>query len=801
MDTSLYSHIKRHIDENDFVSKYIFSGLSPDRSFEGKLTKELFKEHFYVEIDKDIQSKYREKLNELFNDTSNGVLGIRAHGGSGKTTSIEMISLDLNLDISKYTIGFLAGDDNYIGAINRINKICINKFRNKIGNAQFCNYLMNNVCKVTSILSNSGNDYEIYLQIWQVVQSTKLNDLLKEAAITAILRNFNLDNTIYGLKISLLLLSLLIISYDNYVNKKGKYLVVFDNIEFITSNSIGDKVYDCWTYLSNFYECDDDLNKIFNKIKFAVCARTTTGLSALQNNIGACWGDDDKYIIDIESGDFCAEALLKKLYFLHKNDLKNTKTYSITKLICQLICGINNTNAYMTYGKIVPTNKGVEYKDAEYTYFAKKYFSPFFGNDFRLLASSICNCLLDSQNTDFVDKIKELLIQSIEQPDLYEFSINGARNILWYLIFNKLSKKEFSYLGIQPIEGANRNHSPTRIILSYMYWHKIRHLLSNNWNEDSYSGIGLSQLTQKVLRFFYSDKDIAQTIYRLSNLSSYYEKPHTYFITINDHSVAKYLKDGELPPPNYVNNVELNLSPAGLCYVNYVSTHFEFFSARDKDNIAMPLIMYDSANDENGEVYKVINNIYNRITNYIDGMVMNCKKGCSKFKKQSALVCSYKRASQDELNVLDIFNCNLCVRLIQVHATIISIIDYIDRYRLYQISKEFDATIKKLTNINLLNQIEKFAGLFKKTKDMVNFPDNQFYNFLFKIYRNYNTLDNGAKLENLGLYQTLLNSRLLYYTKERNTDYIFEAIECEKYNPNPKEDLYKVCEYLQGNSN
>ena len=805
-EIGLYHHILNHINDESFVSKYIFSGLSPDRNLADNLTSQLFKDKFYVEFSEEIQLNYRTKLNQLFNDNSHGVLGIRAHGGSGKTTAIEMISTEVGAQsgVYKFTISFQAGDDKFTGAINRINKICKNRFKNRINNDPvFCLNILKNMKIIDSYFETlSNNDsvkYEQLIMLWGAIRKLSLNELLQQqVAITNQLRSLNGNDTIEGLQVALLFLCILLVSYSQNSSDFDKYLVIFDNIEFVTTNAIGDIIHSSWEVLSGIFEHLDDLYQNFKQIKFIVCARTTTGLGANQSNVGA-WGDADKYIIDIKSGDFFAEALLKKLYYLHINGLKNTKTYNITKLICQLICGITNTENYLQDGQVHDTNKEVEY-----TFFAKRYFSPFFGNDFRLLASSLCDCLLNPQNEEAVKQITQLLNDSTAKTELYEIYINEARNILWHLIFKKLGQNGvLEYYGIQPIDVSEKNHSITRLILSYMYWHKIRHLVNNNWNEKNYSGIRFKHLTKSVLGYFYSEDTIAQTIYRLSNLCSPNDaekrgiwKWYTHFITINTHSISESLQNGILDIETY-GDVKLELSPAGICYVHHVSSHFEFFSARDIHNPFNPLIMCDFSQIEKSNGYIAIENIYNRVSDFIDGMLLNCRNGCINFRKQNTIACAYKKSTNNRLNYAEIFNCNLCVRILQANAVIISSIDYIDRYRQYVLSKEIEEKNRIAINNKLLDQIAKFAGLFEKTKKINHCPDNNFYNFLQnKIFPYYNTTDNSEKLEKLGLYQTLSNSRLLYYRKDKDTDYIYEAIKTAKSTLNPINDLYKICKEL-----
>lgn len=817
-----YTEVSKNANDVGFVSKYIYSGVANGRNLDGALTKDIFKKFFYVEVNPNIQKKYNEKINQLFEDQQHGVLGIQAHGGSGKTTTIEMIEtiLPKPCDLEKIPIIFLGTDIGYSGAIYRINKICKNKYGNKsqanpenenrISNSAFYDAVSKNIKKVKNILeylSETDSNYEGLLSIWGIIAQGNLGDLIAENGIKYELlkneKNIDTEKGI-GLNAALLLLFVLIISdiACSKENDNKKILVVFDDIECVASSPIGNIIVESWSFLKSVFRCNEALYNGFNKIKTVVCARTTTGLIATQNGVGA-WGNNDEYIIDIENNDFYAEALLKKLKYLHDHDLKSSILYRNTKLICQLICGVNNTDKYLG-------NKIQENNDSpDITEFAKKYYAPFFGNDYRQLAACICGCILDSGNSLAVKKLEDLIKQSVsaKHEDLYRVSINGARNILWRLIFKYLVGNPeisethiFEYFGIQSIQGNKEDHSLTRILLSYLYWHNIRYLANNNWDASNYDGIPIEQLTSDVLNYFYDSEKIAKSIYKLSNLCAIKDgnkqkklNQYTYYININNHSIANDLSNGNLSNHEKFVGVKLKLSPAGVCYVHHVSSHFEFFSARDTELTANPLIMYEHVDDR---CIQVINNIYTRVLNYVKGMINNCAEGCKLYRQIHHNECSFNLSSNERFNLSHIFKCNLFVRVLEVNATIVSIIDYIDRYRQYLLLTEKNPLIRKTENEKLLNEIKNFAGLFTTTQKLIkssrSFPNN-FYNFIqYKIYPKYR--NDSKQMESLGLYQTFSNSRLLYYTGNKK-DLIFEAIEKE-LNELSGKTLFEICESI-----
>lgn len=816
-----YTEVCENANNYGFVSRYIYSGVANGRDLDGVLTKAIFKKFFYVEVNPGIQRKYNEKINQLFEDKQYGVLGIQAHGGSGKTTTIEMIETILTkpCNLEKISIIFRGRDAGYSGAIYRINQICKNKYgsqfndansnSSRISNSVFYNKVLENINEVKRILediSKKDSDFDSLLAIWGIIAKVNLGNLVTENGIKDELfkNGINIDTEQrIGLEIVLLFLFVLIISDIAYSSKDDnkKVLIVFDDIEWLTSKPIGNIIVNSWDCLKKVFSKNESLYNGFNKIKTVICARTTTGLIATQNGVGA-WGNNDEYIIDIENNDFYAEALLKKLKFIHNDDLKSSILYRYTKLICQLICGVNNTDKYLG-------NKVQENNDSpDITEFAKKYYAPFFGNDYRQLAACICGCILDSGNSLAVKKIEELIKQSAsaKQKDLYRVSINGARNILWRLIFKYLvgipeisDTHIFEYFGIQSIQGNREDHSLTRIILSYLYWHKVRYLVNNNWDASNYDGMPMEQLTSEVLNYFYDPEKIAKSIYKLSNLCSVNDgkklkklNQYTYFVIINNPSIANDLSKGILPDYEEFVGVKLKLSSAGVCYVHHVSSHYEFFSARDIDIVAKPLIMYEHVDEK---CLEAINNIYTRISNFVKGMIHNCE-GCKSYRDKNNNECAFNLSCQGRFKLSHIFKCNLFIRLLEVNATIISIIDYIDRYRQYLLLTEKNPMTRKTENEELLNEIRNFAGLFATTQKLINssrnFPNN-FYKFIqCNIYPKYR--NDSKQLESLGLYQTFSNSRLLYYTGN-DGDLIFEAIDKEMNELSGK-TLFEICESI-----
>lgn len=175
-------------------------------------------------------------------------------------------------------------------------------------------------------------------------------------------------------------------------------------------------------------------------------------------------------------------------------------------------------------------------------------------------------------------------------------------------------------------------------------------------------------------------------------------------------------------------------------------------------------------------------------------MVNNGKKGCIAYRSSNA-ICAFKRAynsKDDKMNFPYIFSCSLFIRLLEINASIISIIDYIDRYRIYILLKTNKQCIEE--NKLLLLEIKKFADLLAKNRSLFNDP-KEFYAFIkSKIFPEYNIIAYKNYLESVGLFQTLSNSRLLYYTGDTG-DLIYDAINQEMASPN--ESLFQACQKIQ----
>lgn len=785
---------------------YLMSGLATSKSYNGLITAEMFKENFYVAKSAAEESYCTSLINDLFAEPNHNVMALRAHGGSGKTVFINMLSTRneakdnleyINIDFEKSI--------SYTGFELVINKILqsTRKWLKPMFDAQetqeYQTRFRQCADKVLQILSNMDAENELFA-FWKKVNeiiftpenidvNTRIQKVMRSLSFEQV-KNFAGESKIIGVQISCLLLVLLILSKPN---DKNKYIIVFDNIEAISNNLavLPDVVTKTWKLLHNIFTAELFEFDFFKKITFLLAVRTTTNLSLVASQEDTFWGASNKYIYDLNYDDFCAEALLKKLKFLYDVDsLRYTNLYKDTYLICSLVCTESIINKYLHNEKI---------ETIDYKLFTRIRLSPFFGNNFRQVISHL-GLVLGEQK-------KKRISYLLNETDgrMLDIRINGARNILFNSIFNsfttlrEFNQSIFSFFGIGNIAGE-QNHSMTRIILSFLYWDKVRFCLQNKGLE--YSGVSLKRVIDSF-RYHYSDdmEVFVGILHRLSQLPeddrrktelmsqwSYLIKIDTVTnLTIDElwDIVNNYLTNNQ--NVNTLKIIKLELSEAGSCFISSFSNHFEFFNSRVEGNNLDPLFMHD--NELEVDEYYFENLIkFNlvSISNFVEGMIKNGKEACSKFQLAKISSLCYKE-NCDHKSCFDILNCSLFIRYIEMSSTVIEAINYIDRYRQYLWHQCKDVAADN----KLLDYIKQYGDLMAHIRGADPMFDifckNPYKELFNKENKEYNEI-----FQKNGLVRIPHNA---YYYEKNSFDCIFEAIEYEKINHTGL-DLYTRCEAI-----
>lgn len=535
------------------------------------------------------------------------------------------------------------------------------------------------------------------------------------------------------------------------------------------------------------------------KITFLIVVRTTTNLNLGTPQYDTFWGVCDKYIYDFNYDDFCAEALLKKLKFLHDDVvLRGTELYRNTYLLCSLLCTKSVIEKYLA---------NLQVAEIEYKVFTRERLVPFFGNNFRQVIVHLCDLFTSSDKAEQKSRIIALM-QHTEPDSIYNITINGARAILFNSIYkNFVGENIFSNFGIEPISG-NPTHSITRILLSYLYWDKVRYCFQNEGNVKNYHGVGLKTLINTFKYFYPEDKmeEFANQIYKSSPFHKgdddkiIHLSKWSYLLIINgissDISNEEFfegIKQCLEGRPTQIDKAQVYLSEAGLCYVTSTSIQFEFFNSRNLGS-SMPLFMVDNEFSNILETYRfesIIEQNYEDVKNFVYGMFGNGRNACVLFGHEKDF-CSFKAANKNQaLAKFNLFACSMFIRYLEVTSTIIEAINYIDRYRQYLFYSFGD----ERANSVLLKQLKSYCEMLTCVRDTSHLLDgkNDCGDFDEKKYSSlFLSVDsgpNGKVLKNAGLNR---NPYKAFYFERDHEECVFKALQYE-LEKNTGMSLFEIC--------
>lgn len=809
----LKEHLRIHAAERNFVASYLVSGLAPQNNFSGILTPELFKKYFYVKRD-EYENSINSVIRELFTDTNCNVMGLRAHGGSGKTIFINMLKTRIPTEnnVEYINIDFESNSTEtnkyavVTGAILKRARKWLRALFDEKSTTQYQDAFFDYIDDVQQIFKED-DDFDEFIDIWNSIckelhnpENIEISNIIKQVIRPksfGVIETATNQEGLIGIELACLILVLLIVAKPSDDNH---YIIVFDNLEAITSRDLSDLptvITKTWYFINKI--CTHLKVSFCNKITCIIAVRTTTNLFLNEPQYQSFWGVDDKYIVDLQYEDFSAEALLRKLKFLADDEyLKNSILYEKVHLICSMLCSQRTINEFLNEKELT---------EVDYKIFTKEKLAPFFGNNFRQLISHLCELL---SNQDVFCRIKELLSLG-EEESLYNITMNGIRGIMFNAIFKTFSQRDiFSYFGIDSISGRP-THSITRILLSFLYWDKIKFRLLNRGHIETYRGVSLKRIVD-VFKFFYSGDEIrefARILYRLSPFHAYdatkTEKlaQWSYFITFSDirssiserklyDIIQSYLTSGNCEfmdshQENYnLDSIMLNLSEAGLCYVSSISYNFEFFNSRNRD-LSTALFMFNNEKDNGFGTYKfdvVIRQNLCNLENFITGMIKNGKNSCylysNRKRKEDCIL-----ATQDKFAGYSSFGCSLYIRYLDVISCVIEFINYISRYRqfLWYKFKDVDAD-----NV-LLDLIEQYAKPLNDIRQ--GYSQNKDFCEIFN--GRISTQDDSGLRE----YGLIRGPQKCFYYEYNQEDLIFRAIKYERDNHTGK-NLYDICKDLVG---
>lgn len=626
-----------------------------------------------------------------------------------------------------------------------------------------------------------------------------------------------------------------IFDYSNLVNN---YFINFDNIEVYDTMGVK-KIQDI--IKETLLLCHDELMNIdntgclynyFRQFYTVVCAMRTSTFSLSSEILYDGQNTTEEYSaqhISISYNNFFQQAILKKFNYLKKLNLTKTALYKNIELIINFLFSkktIQENEARL--------GKEEETIDSESNnllkVFIEKNYVAFFNNDIR---RAVVNLIRAFDCNDKSAIIKNLL-RTNNTDDL-----NGARQIIFREVFNNVGRDVFAKFGFEqiPIKSRQEKYSVTRLILAYIKWHKIafpQHQIS------------LQEILAQALELHryketnYTVEHIADWIYTISNVVaskshgiSMINKDTNHYELISkkwsslikfDRNITKeglygainqYFnvdKKDNIEIDEYnIQNIFVDLTPAGECAINYVSVQFEFFSCRLNATL-LPLYCYTNFPESLQDLLDCLNDVYDSIDRYSRGMLTLCPCYYSKADSKYPSCCSYK----NKFNGRNIITCGYFIRLQEVYSLLRQTIAYIDRYRLHTISKHTDKDIE----INILENIKKYCELYDLTNNCSQFVDEQsvfdnsclntsntiLHNYFMRINNIYgNIIEDScyyfSRTGTKNLLKLAIDTRLEYLgqvTDNEDAQQLKDRIFNVKQNKNSLEklSLYELCERI-----
>ncbi len=675
----------------------------PFYTYDDLITPELFENTFYCESEES--KKQKESLSKTL-DKPHGknTFFIVGYQGCGKTTFIHSIiyhyakqqkiqsisidcdrraganstdklkiifSMQLQQELSEYK-----KFDCFIDFFNE-NFNVINQFSNKDNLIEFCNFL-----------DNINKEAEFNEKIFSV----KCGDFIR--------KNLSCEDIFY-----LLILWKLSQGYNCVDKLKEKLVIIVDNLDYVdVYNDLLTfiKTLDAFTInfsdkFSKFKLCRDSDEKVqyTEKIKLFVAMRETTKASLPESHFSDAFQTIYKSFDMTEWYDK-SSIIKNRINILRKYDQQNLLKPEIS----------------------VRLNTLLKITEDSYT---QNVIYPLFNNNYRSMISLMSKIATENYNSlKIYDSIMDI-------PD-WTFR-HGARGVLFKLIFDEFNKSDgndescFKRIGVLDLLNRKNNEvSICRLLLSYL----------SNYTEtkcdSARNSVSLSALLSEFNCIF-EDKKI------LSSLCAMFELRDTHWTHLVSFNQIGYRDQKE--NANDLGKIDfMNLDPdqtmihyscAGKIYVEYVTTHFEFFTARVFKDQTKALFCEENLvkKNENTEYpfIKIIDRVYSEVE--------QCCRSLHKFNedlcrvnrydnpysnsvqyRMSHYICQFKRKNFSEENDLEErrFKQFHEDRLINSHIV------YIDKFRLYILNYSSNIDDKEKIDINqkLVARIKKYYNLLNE---------------------------------------------------------------------------------------
>lgn len=705
----------RYLRSNPYSNHDLFS-------FDGVLTKDVFSECLYHESEESrrIKNEIHEKMG---GDSGLNTFFIVGYQGCGKTTFINSV-------ISFYD------RENELQFSDKIQVDCddygVNgeaKALQKIFTKRILKYMMTHIGTLENYISfyernhvnisdciNFAYLYDTYSFFLDFVDARKsLNDPCHINEIAAHFASASIRDSLY----ILLLLSLANEFMKDPENIKTPVLLFVDNMDYI----------DDYQQLHDFIDAIKALTKDMSNIFPNLILSHRSGLSSNTRFT--------KKVLLIIS---MRETTFACLPSSHDRDLDGaifsfqdiTEMYGKSSVVDKRLEFIRNSSLLHHTRKDESTLISEIMRDD----FTNRVLVPLYNNNYRRVIDAITRIIAEHPQ-DFDDYRRIMLSRHF-------YLRHGARGILFKYILDSFNSKSndidncFRRIGVLDLQNRkNNNISIARIILTYLSSHTETHC--NNAN----NSVTLDKIVRELEDVFPRHEIIGSILNMYSLKDSCWSHLVSFcHLNANPAQMSAMLKTSNYDELN-LKETMLHYSCAGKTYLEYMTSHYEFFTSRIF--FADVPALFCTSNFSGSKRYvKIINKVTDEVEKCCDSLrthneSIKTRFGLSGKQYEDSFFVAQIKRSQDDGRRTNQFHED---RLINSH------IGYLDRFRQYLMQSTVITHDEKIeTNAYLCSVIKRYVALLDQTaaindntrKDLLPYYQQQIQVIERTVYKDINT--------------------------------------------------------------
>lgn len=624
---------------------------------------ELFEQTLYYESENS--QNYKELICDILrNPNGKNTFFLVGYQGCGKTTFIHSVINKYKRETDAKVI--IVDCDKKGKAQHQIKKNMCSLFRKMIETnpiySMFIDFYNDNMEVLLDIIEEEN--YQTFIKIISEINEAENKD--KKNEYIGKLRKF--INSALSIKEAFYLLILwsLASGYHDFKMTDKKLMIFIDNLDCI----------DEYRELVEFVSCIDaltvDMSEVFDrlilcrdtdnhdtfvsKIKIFIAMRETTKANLPSSHFSNAFRSiyTNRDLTECYNKGEIIKKRIESIFEYDKNNLIKKEQKEQFNLIRKIIDDIWTENVIY----------------------------PLFNNNYRSAVEMLIKVVV--LHTQKMKKYTQLM--NLEQSQ-YK---HGARGILFKFIFDEFNKSDgneescFKRIGVLDLLNRKNNSvSICRLILSYL----------SNYTETKCDSARNSISLKEIMTNFHDiflDEKVGKILCEMFALR---DTVWSHLISFNqieykdcENKIESYIDFLTLDPDNTM----MHYSCAGKIYIEYVATHFEFFTVRvykeNRDALFCDSNLIRDPNTHNFKCVDIVNRICTEVeqccTSLKEFNIEICKKNnyldpynVPKFYKDSHYICNFKRKEYDGRER----------RFKQFHEEriILTHISYIDCYRSY----------------------------------------------------------------------------------------------------------------------